>query len=381
CTENRRQQNPLRFHGTPTPSSHKHTLNDASFLIQLLMECNREELRLLLTAERLSGCGSLQGGSAHRRYGRRNSRRLRAKTQLLKGFRIQLAGGIQPMGFLELSRRFHRRSVPLPVRLPCERTVFRERLLDLGNAFRGGSFLPPLPPARSPGSSFPARRPGSLGRRLLRRSRLGLRRARKQTEPRRQQQLQGQVGRFLDSHSNLFGFAQSLVPQLLLSVSRYLARQIERQHPVAVLPAKNLEDDVFAMLQLRHRLAVISHRGHRFAVDRRNYVAAAKAQVISSLYGLPVHAGDHVTALQSGLLRRTARLDTFYNHAVRSTQRFQRNCVGAQLFLKAYADGPACHPPLLDDLVVNVDGCRRRQRKAHAFISASARDNCGIDSD
>src|SRR5882762_6503261 len=43
-TENRRQQNPHRRHGTPTPSSHTYTLNDACFLIQLSMECNREEL-------------------------------------------------------------------------------------------------------------------------------------------------------------------------------------------------------------------------------------------------------------------------------------------------------------------------------------------------
>src|SRR5205823_14743098 len=84
CTENRRQQNPLRFHGTPTPSSHKHTLNDACFLIQLSMECNREERRLLLTAKRLSGCRILQRRRDNRRNGRRNARGLRAQAQLLK---------------------------------------------------------------------------------------------------------------------------------------------------------------------------------------------------------------------------------------------------------------------------------------------------------
>src|SRR5467141_2947866 len=36
---------------------------------------------------------------------------------------------------------------------------------------------------------------------------------------------------------------------LLLIVGRYLARQIDCQDPVAVLPAKNLEYDILAMLQ------------------------------------------------------------------------------------------------------------------------------------
>ncbi len=50
------------------------------------------------------------------------------------------------MRFLEFSRRFDRRRVPLPVRFSGERTVFSERLLDFGNSVRGGGFLPPLPP-------------------------------------------------------------------------------------------------------------------------------------------------------------------------------------------------------------------------------------------
>src|SRR5260370_42290952 len=51
---------------------------------------------------------------------------------------------------------------------------------------------------------------------------------------------------------------------LLLIVGRYFARQIKRQDPGAVLPAKNLEYPVPAMLQFLHGPAVIGTRTHRF---------------------------------------------------------------------------------------------------------------------
>src|SRR6266853_2612365 len=139
---------------------------------------------LLLTAERLSGCCVLQGGSAHRRHGRSNARGLGAKTQLLKRFLIKLAGRIQHMCFLEFSGRFNRRSVPFSVWLPCERTVLRERLLDLGNAVRSRNLLSPLPPAGSPGP-FPARSAPCLGgSSLLWRCRLCRGQTREHTRPR-----------------------------------------------------------------------------------------------------------------------------------------------------------------------------------------------------
>ena len=153
-------------------------------------------------AGRLRGCRFLKRRRAQRRHGRRNSCGLRAKAQLLKGFRIELPRRIQPMRFLEFSGRFICRSVPFSVRLSAERTVFSERLLDLGNAVGCGNFLPPLPPAGSPRISFSVRGgPGFGGNGFLMRSALRLPRTSEHTQPRRKEQRRGQVGRFSDSHS------------------------------------------------------------------------------------------------------------------------------------------------------------------------------------
>src|SRR6266436_3359516 len=45
------------------------------------------------------------------------------------------------------------------------------------------------------------------------------------------------------------GSVLAVAQPLLLIVGRYFARQIKRQDPVAVLPAKNLEYQILAMLQ------------------------------------------------------------------------------------------------------------------------------------
>src|SRR5207245_9524696 len=143
---------------------------------------------------------------------------------------------------------------------------------------------------------------------------------------------------------------------------------------------------------VREHSRAVSHLGSRFflrAVTNvgKFHLAADQSlrnrvhQVISSLHRFTVHAGDHVAALQSGLLRRATRLDAFDYHAVRSTQRFKGYRICARLLLEADADGPARHAPLLADLVVNVNGRSGRQRKAHAFIPTPARDDCGVDPD
>jgi hypothetical protein len=106
------------------------------------------------------------------------------------------------MRFLEFPGRLNGRSVPLPIRFSREGTVFRERLLNLGNAVGSGSLLPPLPPARFPRFSFPVRRAPRFGRSgLVRRRALRFRRTRKHTQSRRKKQRQGRVGRFSESHS------------------------------------------------------------------------------------------------------------------------------------------------------------------------------------
>ncbi len=54
---------------------------------------------------------------------------------------------------------------------------------------------------------------------------------------------------------------------LLLIVCRNFARQIQRPEAVAVLPAKYLENDILAVLELGNRLAVVGNGSHRFTVD------------------------------------------------------------------------------------------------------------------
>src|SRR5580693_4592928 len=105
---------------------------------------------------------------------------------------------------------------------------------------------------------------------------------------------------------------------------------------------------------LRRAVADVSKL--HFAADRglRDWIH----QVISGLHRLAVYTGDDVAALQAGLLSRATRLDVLDHHAVGRAKRFQRNRIRAQLFLEAYADGTACDPSLLDDLVVDADGRR-----------------------
>ncbi len=115
---------------------------------------------LALGGLRGARCG---GGGSHWRHGRCNSRRLRTKTQFLQGKRIEFAAGVQPVASLELLQRLHGGIVPLPVGCSGERPIFRQSLLNLGDAVGSGSFLSPLPP---PGvfARFPCPRSAACGR-------------------------------------------------------------------------------------------------------------------------------------------------------------------------------------------------------------------------
>ena len=63
-----------------------------------------------------------------------------------------------------------------------------------------------------------------------------------------------------------FACVSAIAKSLLLIVGRNFARQIECQDPVAILPAKNLEYHILAMLQLGDGLAVFGDGTHRFPV-------------------------------------------------------------------------------------------------------------------
>src|SRR5216684_8723051 len=74
-------------------------------------------------------------------------------------------------------------------------------------------------------------------------------------------------------------FSAAIASLLLLIVRRHFTRQIERQNPVAVLPAKDLENDILALLQPGHRFAVVGNGIHLLAVNFRDDVAAAESQI------------------------------------------------------------------------------------------------------
>src|SRR6266487_4035768 len=74
-------------------------------------------------------------------------------------------------------------------------------------------------------------------------------------------------------------FSAVIASLLLLIVRRHFTRQIERQNPVAVLPAKDLENDILALLQPGHCFAVVGNGIHLLAVDFRDDVAAAESQI------------------------------------------------------------------------------------------------------
>src|SRR6266851_574922 len=74
-------------------------------------------------------------------------------------------------------------------------------------------------------------------------------------------------------------FSAAIASLLLLIVRRHFTRQIERQNSVAVLPAKDLEDDILALLQPGHRFAVVGNGIHLLAVNFRDDVAAAESQI------------------------------------------------------------------------------------------------------
>src|SRR5260370_38459518 len=104
----------------------------------------------------------------------------------------------------------------------------------------------------------------------------------------------------------------------------------------------------------RFFLRAIAHINQfHLAADRRGRNRIH--QVISSLYGLTVYAGNHVAALQSSLLCRTTRFDAFNHHSIRSAQGLQGDWIRARLLLEADADGSARDAALLNALAVNVN--------------------------
>src|SRR5438445_2112590 len=81
-------------------------------------------------------------------------------------------------------------------------------------------------------------------------------------------------------------------------------------------------------------------------------------QVVAGLYGMTVHAGDDVTALQAGFLCRASCLNAFDCYAVRRAEMLEGNAIGTLFFLEADTNQAAGHAPLLADLVVNFYVCR-----------------------
>src|SRR6266404_304549 len=104
-------------------------------------------------------------------------------------------------------------------------------------------------------------------------------------------------------------------------------------------------------------------------------------QIVSSLDRLSVYVRDDIAALQAGFFRRAAGLNTHDHHAIGSAKFFQRNRIGAQIFLETDADRAARNAPLLNQLVVNVYCHARGKSKSDTFVTAAARNDCRIDAD
>ena len=98
---------------------------------------------LLLVRQRQCGCNRCRRRT-HGRRRRRHTCRAGAKAQELKRFCTQLPGGSQPMRLLEFRKGVHGRSVPFSVWRGRVRAIFSQRLLNFGNAFGSGGFLPSL---------------------------------------------------------------------------------------------------------------------------------------------------------------------------------------------------------------------------------------------
>src|SRR5260370_2758182 len=97
---------------------------------------------------------------------------------------------------------------------------------------------------------------------------------------------------------------------LLLIVRRNFARQIGRQDPVAILPAKNLEYHILAMLEFGNRFAVVGNGGHRFPVD----------------------LGNHVTAVEIQIVRERSRIDLGHEHAFLPFHAYAASAVWGEFF-------------------------------------------------
>src|SRR5277367_1400812 len=104
-------------------------------------------------------------------------------------------------------------------------------------------------------------------------------------------------------------------------------------------------------------------------------------QVGAGMHGLAVDVGDDVAGLQAGLIRGAARLDGFDDDAVRDAEFLQQHGIIAAIFLERDADRAARDLPVGDELIVNADHRRRRQREAHTFESAAPCVNGGVDAD
>jgi hypothetical protein len=142
----------------------------------------------------------------------RNARDRRPKAQLLKTPGVELTGRAQAMRLLKLPHGLRGGLVPFPAGPLRIRTVLCERLLDFRNAFGSRGLLAAFLPfvsrrlsfagtaVRRGTASLPSGRPGLHGTRK-----------RKRTQPRCQQQRQGQVRCLLKVYAHRSGSCDVIV--------------------------------------------------------------------------------------------------------------------------------------------------------------------------
>jgi len=104
-------------------------------------------------------------------------------------------------------------------------------------------------------------------------------------------------------------------------------------------------------------------------------------QVGASVHRLAVDIGDDIAGLQAGFIGRAAWLYGFNDDAVGDAEFLHEHGIIAAILLESDADGAASDFAVGDELIVDVDYRRGRQREADAFEAAAAGVDGSVDAD
>src|SRR5580700_2046206 len=151
---------------------------------------------------------------------------------------------------------------------------------------------------------------------------------------------------------------------------------------LAVHTARTIREHVCAILDGSSRLplSAITDIGKLYlAADGR--LRDGIDEIIAGLDGLAVHAGDDVTAFESGLFRGAAWFNTHDHDAIGRSQGLQCDGIGPQIFEEADAYGAAGDAAVGYELIVDRDRGVRGKRETYAFVASAAGNDGSVDTD